>query len=52
MFRQAATAGDVEAIMYLGVMYGTSDGVERDYGAAMSWFGHAADAGQCANIEI
>ena len=34
IFRQAAAIGDVDAMMYLGVMYGTGRGVTADYQAA------------------
>jgi TPR repeat protein len=44
IFRQAAVMGDVDAMMYLGVMYGTGRGVNVDYPSAMAWFRHAADA--------
>ena len=44
IFRQAAAMGDVDAMMYLGVMYGTGRGVNLDYATAMAWFRHAADA--------
>jgi hypothetical protein len=44
IFRQAAVMGNVDAMMYLGVMYGTGRGVNLDYATAMAWFRHAADA--------
>ena len=44
VFRQAAIMGDVDAMMYLGVMYGTGRSVNVDYASAMAWFRHAADA--------
>src|SRR6202042_1377454 len=45
IFHQAAAAGDVEAMMYLGVMYGSGRGITRNYGTALNWFLKAADAG-------
>jgi TPR repeat protein len=45
IFRKAAAIGDVDAMMYLGVMYGTGRGVGRDYAVAMDWFRRAAEAG-------
>ena len=45
LFRQAAGIGDVDAMMYLGVMYGTGRGATVDYAAAMGWFRRAGDAG-------
>src|SRR5580658_87290 len=45
IFTQAAEAGDVEAMMYLGVMYGDGRGTNRNYGTALNWFLKAADAG-------
>src|ERR1035441_9402575 len=44
IFRQVAATGDVDAMMYLGVMYGTGRGVTADYQAALTWFSKAANA--------
>jgi len=45
-FRQAAETGSVEAMMYLGVMYGTGQGTVVDYKRAAEWFRKAAQAGE------
>lgn len=44
-YRQAADAGDVRAMVDLGVMYAQGRGVARDYSQAASLFKRAADAG-------
>ena len=45
VFHQAAAMRVVEAMMYLGVMYGSGRGVDVDLNASSAWFHHAADAG-------
>jgi TPR repeat protein len=45
IFHEAAAAGDVEAMMYLGVMFGEGRGATRNYGSALNWFLKAAEAG-------
>src|SRR6266851_7485616 len=42
-FREAADDGNVEAMMYLGVMYGSGTGTEVNYVQSMAWFRKAAD---------
>ena len=45
LFQRAANMGNVDAMMYLGVMYASGRGALVDYGAAMRWFRLASDAG-------
>jgi hypothetical protein len=45
IFSQAAETGNVDAMMYMGVMYGDGRGVSRNYGLALNWFLKAAEAG-------
>src|SRR5207247_9525015 len=44
-FREAADGGNVEAMMYLGVMYGSGTGTEVNYTDSMAWFVMAANHG-------
>ena len=44
-FREAADDGNVEAMMYLGVMYGSGTGTEVNYTDSMAWFVKAANHG-------
>src|SRR5271155_992678 len=44
-FRDAAQANNVEAMMYLGLMYANGEGTPVDYGQAMTWFRKASDKG-------
>jgi len=44
-FREGADAGNVYAMMYLGVMYGSGVGTEVNYTDSMAWFVKAANLG-------
>jgi len=46
VFLQAADIGNVEAMMYLGVMCGNGQGTPVNYEMAYAWFSKAADAGE------
>src|SRR5436190_23460108 len=44
-FHEAADDGNAEAMMYLGVMYGSGTGTEVNYTESMAWFIKAANHG-------
>ena len=44
-FTEAATAGNVEAMMYVGTMSASGEGTPVNYRDAMTWFRKAADTG-------
>jgi hypothetical protein len=44
-FRRAATQGDADAQVNLGVMYAKGDGVPQNYASAVKWFRKAAVQG-------
>ena len=44
-WREAADAGDVSAMLGLGVLYDTGHGERQDFAKALSWYRRAAEAG-------
>lgn len=50
IWRQAAAAGDIEAMNNLGVLYDKGQGVEPDLGRALFWFAKAAQGGHASGM--
>ena len=50
--RESANAGDSKAMIDLGRMYATGDGVTKDHVEAAAWFRKAADAGDAAGMYL
>jgi len=44
-WRQTAEQGDAEAQNHMGFIYGTGNGVPKDYAEAVKWFRKAAEQG-------
>ena len=44
-WREAADAGDVSAMLGLGVLYDTGHGEQQDFAKALAWYRRAAEAG-------
>ena len=54
-FTEAAEQGDLESQNYLGTLYASGQGVEKDYEAALLWLRQAADKGYAkaqANLAV
>jgi uncharacterized protein len=45
MFNRAIETGDASAMMKMGLLYRSGDGVGQDYGKALKWFKKAGEAG-------